>query len=100
MVHKDETGAYYVPNRVTPSDIEPTEHDFIVFQGAKHTLKVEGELRLSGERKKYINPNIKNYVKRKLEIAANQIQIKADTITRLHKAHNNQGVSRQSEIPL
>lgn len=100
LVHKDETGAYYVPNRVTPTDMEPGPNDYIVFRGNKMLLKVEGELRLSGERKKYINPNIKNYVKRKLETAANQIQIKADTISRLHKINNNQGVSRQSEIPV
>lgn len=100
MVHKDEAGNYYVPNRVTPKDMEPGPHDYIVFKGEKLILKVEGELRLSGERKKYINPNIKSYVKRKLETAANQIQIKADTISRLHKINNNQGVSRQSEIPV
>lgn len=100
MVHKDETGAYYVPNRVTLDDMQPNEPDYIVCLGKKFELKVEGELRLSGERKKYINPNIKSYVKRKLEITANQIQIKADSISRLHKINNNEGVSRSCEIPV
>lgn len=89
IAYIDETGTYYVPSGVSQMAAEVHPTDFIPFQGQKVMLKVEGELKFSGERRWYINPKIKQYVKSKLECSLSKTQIRNDTIERLNQVSNN-----------
>lgn len=88
-VYKDSTGQYYVPTGLSPETVEVRPQDFIIFGGKKVYLKVEGELKFAGQRKRYINPKIKLYVKHKLESVCNKSQIRSNTIDRFHQSSNH-----------
>ena len=94
--YKDESDSFYVPTDIKPGAAEITENDFIIFQGQKIFLKIEGELKFSGERKWYINPKIKQYVKSKLECVFNKAQIRESAIAKSNQGVNNTGVPQHS----
>lgn len=77
---KDETDTFYVPTDVKPEAVKVLPTDFVPFMGNKIILKIEGNIKFSGERKWYINPKIKHYVKTKLECVFNKTQIRQNTI--------------------
>jgi hypothetical protein len=93
VVFKDDSGQYYVPTGVTEEEIKIKSTDYIIFRSQKIPLKIEGEIKFAGDRKWYVHPQIKYYVKYKLESIFNKISIKNDTITRLNQIENNRRIS-------
>ena len=82
----DEKGEFYVPTNVTEEGIKILDNDFIPFMGNKLFLKVEGNMKFAGERKWYINPKIKQYVKTKLECTFNKTQIRQNTVAAINQS--------------
>lgn len=93
-IYKDETGNYFSPINIgIPEAIAHRNVDFIPFRGQKFYLKIEGELKLVGNHKWYINPKIKEYVKHKFESACSKVETKKYTIDWLNQVSNNRTVS-------
>jgi hypothetical protein len=96
IVYKDDTGSYFVPTKLTEESVKINDVDFLIFKGQKVYLKIEGELKFAGERKPYINPKIKQYVKHKLEHVCNKIKVREYTLERLNQNEHNRSLSKQS----
>lgn len=93
-VYKDEAGQYFTPTSLSVIHFKTQNYYFVPFRGQKFNLKIEGEVKYIGERKKYINPKIKQYVKSKLESACYKAEIKKHSINWLNQASNNRSISK------
>lgn len=76
FIYKDEQGNYFVHNSLDRSVVEPSDK-WIPFRGEKKFFRVEGEIKKAETNNiKYINPQIKSYVKSRLEFKINNAKIR------------------------
>lgn len=91
-----QEAGHFVPN------LPNNDRYYLIFQGEKISLTVtppEGQRQF--EPTEFIlNPNLKNYIKRKLESYANYKKIKGDITARAHQISHRAIGSGQNQVPL
>lgn len=82
FIHKDEQGNYFTESTLDSGIInEVTMDKWIPFRGKKIPLKVVGEIKkATTDRTFYINPQIKNYVRARLEYKINSPKVRESAI--------------------
>lgn len=86
MLFKDSTGRYFIEN--DSIDFAVLQDSWIPFQNEKKFFRIEGEIKKAINRRKFIHPKIKEYVKSKLELYANYAKVREAGINKLDTYNN------------
>lgn len=99
LFYKDEAGLYYKINSERNPTLNFDKENFIPFRGNKIFFNLTEEITEETEKQLYLHPNIRNYVKSRIEKLVKEQEYKQNYIKWFQTQNNsNQRISGQTEV--